>query len=153
VPEEGRRWFCPDCGAERSAVDASCSRCLPDQRSSSAEEGSTQENSTDNISYESDPSAPMMYCSECGEEISEKAKTCPNCGAPQKSNSDTSRVTAALLAFFLGGIGVHRFYIGRTWHGVLMLLFFWTFIPAIIAFIDFIRFLIMSDEEFANQYG
>jgi len=153
VSEEEQRWFCFNCGAELPAVDASCSRCLPDQQSSSAEESSTQEDSTDNISHESDTSVPMMYCSKCGEEISEKAKSCPNCGAPQKSDSDTSRVTAALLAFFLGGIGVHRFYIGRTWHGVLMLLFFWTFIPAIIAFIDFIRFLIMSDQEFAERYG
>lgn len=30
--------------------------------------------------------------------------------------------TALLLCLFLGGIGVHRFYMGHTWQGVLQLL-------------------------------
>jgi len=99
----------------------------------------------------------MKHCRDCGSEISEKARTCPNCGAPQEgapqeAGPATSRITAALLAFTLGGFGVHRFYLGDTTYGVLMLLFFWTFIPAIIAFIDFVRFLVMSDREFSEKY-
>lgn len=43
-----------------------------------------------------------------------------------------------LLAFFLGGIGIHKFYAGKTSSGILYLLFCWTAIPAIIAFIEFI---------------
>lgn len=42
-----------------------------------------------------------------------------------------------LLVFFLGGIGIHYFYAGKTAKGVLCLLFCWTFIPTIIAFITF----------------
>ncbi|HEX2573335.1 MAG TPA: TM2 domain-containing protein, partial [Polyangia bacterium] len=38
--------------------------------------------------------------------------------------------TAAILAFTLGGIGVHRFYLGQTGMGIVYLLFCWTFIPA-----------------------
>ena len=64
-----------------------------------------------------------------------------------------SKTTAAILAFFLGGIGVHRFYLGQTGLGLLYLLFFWTFIPAIVAFIDFILFLTMSDEKFNEKYN
>jgi TM2 domain-containing membrane protein YozV len=98
----------------------------------------------------------MIHCRECGEKISSKAGSCPNCGAPQSgssSGSDKSRITAAILAFFLGGIGVHKFYLEQSGQGILMLLFCWTFIPAIIAFVDFIRFLVMSDEEFGRKYA
>ncbi len=46
-----------------------------------------------------------------------------------------SKSTAALLAFFLGGLGIHRFYLGQNGVGILYLLFCWTFIPAFIAFL------------------
>lgn len=62
-------------------------------------------------------------------------------------------MTAALLAFFLGGIGVHKFYLGKTGQGFLYLIFCWTFIPAIVAFVEFIIYLCNSDEEFARKYG
>lgn len=64
-----------------------------------------------------------------------------------------NRITAALLAFALGGIGVHRFYLGKIASGVLYLLCFWTFIPAIISFVEFIVLLCMSDEEFDRRYN
>ena len=35
--------------------------------------------------------------------------------------SEKSKVTAALLCFFLGELGVHRFYLGKTGTGVLQL--------------------------------
>ena len=41
-----------------------------------------------------------------------------------------------LLALFLGGFGGHRFYMGQIVSGVIYALFFWTFIPAIIAFVE-----------------
>lgn len=62
-------------------------------------------------------------------------------------------VLTIVLALFLGGIGVHRFYLGQITSGVLMLIFFWTFIPAIIAFIDVIRYLVMGEAEFQRRYG
>jgi TM2 domain-containing membrane protein YozV len=64
-----------------------------------------------------------------------------------------SRGTAAVLALLLGGIGVHKFYLGRGGQGVLYLLFCWTFIPALIAFIEFILLLVMSDEAFNRAYN
>ena len=41
-----------------------------------------------------------------------------------------------LLALFLGGFGAHKFYMGHIGLGVLYLLFFWTFIPAIVALVE-----------------
>lgn len=61
--------------------------------------------------------------------------------------------TAALLAFLLGGIGIHRFYLGQTGLGLLYLFLCWTFIPAVIALIDCIVFLSMTKESFDKTYN
>lgn len=58
-----------------------------------------------------------------------------------------------LFALFLGGFGIHKFYLGRIGAGVLYLLFFWTFIPSIIALIEGIVYLCMSDDRFHEKYG
>ena len=49
-----------------------------------------------------------------------------------------NKLVYCILAFFLGGIGVHKFYAGKTGSGIAFLLFCWTGIPAFIALIDFI---------------
>ena len=97
--------------------------------------------------------ANMKFCQGCANELHSSARSCPKCGAVQPGLGNKSRVTAALLAFFLGGFGAHKFYLGRVGTGILYLVFFWTFIPAIIAFVEFIIYLTMSDEAFAAKYG
>jgi TM2 domain-containing membrane protein YozV len=52
------------------------------------------------------------------------------------SQQKKSTAAALLLTFFLGGFGGHRFYMGDVGLGILYLLFFWTFIPGCIAFIE-----------------
>ncbi|WP_019967637.1 NINE protein [Segatella maculosa] len=64
-----------------------------------------------------------------------------------------SKKTATILSFFLGGLGIHRFYLGQTGLGVLYFVFCWTFIPAFIALIDFIVLLSMSEETFNQKYN
>jgi TM2 domain-containing membrane protein YozV len=63
------------------------------------------------------------------------------------------KITTVLLAFFLGGFGVHRFYLDQVGRGVFYLLFSWTPIPWIIAFIDFIVFAVMSRETFDWKFN
>ena len=102
------------------------------------------------------------FCGDCGQVILEAAEICPKCGVRQLPGpgglgavapNGKSRVAAALLAFFLGAFGIHKFYLGQVGRGILYLLFCWTFIPAIIAFVEFIILITMSDEAFAEKYG
>lgn len=64
-----------------------------------------------------------------------------------------SRSAAILLALFLGGLGFHKFYLGRVGWGVLYLIFCWTFIPGIVAFIEAIAYAVMGEESFHAKYG
>lgn len=64
-----------------------------------------------------------------------------------------SRTTAILWCFFLGAFGAHKFYLEQSGLGLLYLLFFWTGIPSIAAFIEFIMLLVMSDIEFNNKFN
>jgi TM2 domain-containing membrane protein YozV/RNA polymerase subunit RPABC4/transcription elongation factor Spt4 len=121
--------FCPSCGAKQEAFQSS----MP--------QGNIQV----------PKSADQKYCNSCATPMHLTARQCPRCGAIQSSgstNSSKSKVSAALLAFFLGGIGAHRFYLGSVGMGILYLVFFWTGIPAIVALIEGIYYLSMSDEKF-----
>jgi TM2 domain-containing membrane protein YozV len=67
------------------------------------------------------------------------------------------KTNAALLALFLGPIGAHKFYLGRTGVGVLYLIltctFVLAFIPAIAGFIDFVILALMDKDEFNRRYN
>ena len=68
----------------------------------------------------------LIYCRECGKQVSSNAAVCPHCGfdlrfnAPNKSKKDW--LVTLLLCFFLGGFGIHSFYSGKTAIGVVQLL-------------------------------
>jgi TM2 domain-containing membrane protein YozV len=75
----------------------------------------------------------------------------------ERMDSDRNKLVAALLAFFLGPLGVHRFYLGRVGTGVLTLVLSCTVVGLAVtipwSIIDMIRYLIMSDREFADRYA
>lgn len=64
-----------------------------------------------------------------------------------------TRVTAIILTFFLGGIGIHKFYLGQSLQGILYLLFCWTLIPSILALFQFFGLILMSDHAFNLKYN
>lgn len=131
----------------------------------------------------------LINCTECGHLVSSKATSCPACGCPiehpvpppipnpkqtaeqppqqhnqvgvfDEGESGKSRGVAAILAFFLGSLGIHFFYLGKTGAGVffllLTILFCWTvFIPfaiSIITIIQAVLFLTSSQEQFESKY-
>lgn len=100
------------------------------------------------------------YCANCGKELQPNAVVCLNCGVavtPQKTPGDSwvpagkDKITAMLLAFFLGGFGIHCFYLGESKKGVLRLLTCWFGLGSILALIDFIRMLAGSYEVNPNK--
>lgn len=98
-----------------------------------------------------------MFCSSCGEAIKKEAEICPKCGVRQKGSPSPakgakSKVAAGLLAILLGGLGIHKFYLGYSGAGLLYLCFFWTGIPAILGLIEGIIYLVKTDDEFYEIY-
>ena len=76
-------------------------------------------------------------------------------------SGEKNKIVAALLAFFLGWLGIHKFYLGKTNAAIIMLLcgtVGWVLfaIPplviSVIAFIEFIIYLVKSDQQFHQDY-
>ena len=111
--------FCKNCGKKMNNSAAVCLSC-------GAQKG-----------------AGSAYCANCGNEVSDKAVVCLSCGAAIKQDTanweDKDKIIAGLLAFFLGGIGVHHFYLKENKKGIIKLIFCWTYIPALLALFDGIK--------------
>jgi RNA polymerase subunit RPABC4/transcription elongation factor Spt4 len=130
--------MCPHCGATQALTTPS---------------GAQQ-----NTSGLTSSSPDSVFCRGCGISIHKTANTCPKCGAQQTQSvasvvGNKDRTTAGLLAIFLGGVGVHKFYLGSILLGFCYLFFFWTGIPAIIGLIEGIYYFTLSEQEFARKYG
>jgi TM2 domain-containing membrane protein YozV len=63
------------------------------------------------------------------------------------------KTAAAILALFLGGLGIHKFYLRRPVWGILYLIFCWTFIPMMIGFVEGIVLLLMSQASFDAKFN
>jgi TM2 domain-containing membrane protein YozV len=90
--------------------------------------------------FKAHPSTPplhqgaALFCMHCGNRVITAAVICPSCGAPTGNgtaslplagninSNQKSRATYLLLAFFLGGLGAHNFYLGHNVSGLLKIL-------------------------------
>ena len=80
-----------------------------------------------------------------------------------------SKFLAALLAFFFGGLGAHKFYLGKYGLGILYILFpFFSlilalaadseaifmlcFLPIVVSWAEAAMYIFMSNEDFQNKY-
>lgn len=98
----------------------------------------------------------MVFCRGCGKEIHETAVSCPHCGCQQTAvmaGNVKSQSVAAVLAAFVGGIGIHRFYLSRPVSGIFYILFCWTGIPGLIALVETFVYAFMSPENWARKYN
>lgn len=97
---------CPICGAP--LTDGQCGYCgyviREMRRESENMNSSLEQNKTDRCKQENVIENPMLNNMEIVPGISRKSKT-----------------TALLLCIFLGGIGAHRFYVGKGGTGILYL--------------------------------
>ena len=94
----------------------------------------------------------MSFCPKCGAPVEDSATFCPKCGTSlqaqpaspldSKVPSDGRWLIALLLCFFLGCLGIHRFYVGKTGSGIAMLLTCGG--CGIWALVDFIMILVNS---------
>lgn len=64
-----------------------------------------------------------------------------------------NKYVASLFAFVLWGIGAHKFYLWKNLQGFIYLLFFWTYIPAIIWFLEWLVYLLNTQEDFDINYN
>ena len=63
----------------------------------------------------------MIYCRECGARHSDRATACPKCGYVE-FDASKSMIIYLVLVWFLGVLGVHKFYAGKSGQGIAMLL-------------------------------
>lgn len=125
---------CRECGKEISAAASVCPHCGA-------------------------PVIKEIFCSKCGKKIPENSEFCPECGCPLRpatpgNSGKKDRVTTALLGIFLGSIGIHYFYLGKTTAGLITILLsicscgIW----GLLMFIQSIIILTMNDEDFTEKY-
>lgn len=62
-----------------------------------------------------------------------------------------NRREAGVIAIVFGGLGIHKFYIGKYGQGILYAVFCWSFIPFFLGIADGIHYLTETDEQFAAE--
>ena len=120
------------------------------------------------------------YCTKCGAINDDLAQFCTTCQSPltpvvstgyqpmQSVNSGAmvdwkamggdKKIVAGILAILLGSLGVHKFILGYTTEGIIMLAIsvvscgILAVVPSIIGIIEGIMYLTKSDEEFVRTY-
>jgi hypothetical protein len=88
----------------------------------------------------------MVFCRACGRQMHSSAAACPGCGAVQAANTGSSKkiLPAAILCFFLGWLGAHRFYAGKPGTAILEFLACCVAVGFLWVLVDFIMIIVGS---------
>lgn len=97
-----------------------------------------------------------VYCPDCGTRMPENVKFCPKCGRafPSSGRDRKDKLAAGLLAIFLGYLGIHYFYLGKTTGGIITIVLslctcgVWS----LITLIQGILMLTMTEDAFNEKY-
>ena len=73
-------------------------------------------------------------------------------GTNGKPEGADKKLVAGILGILLGGLGIHKFYLGYTKEGIIQILLSLICIGSIIGLIEGIIYLTKSDEEFVATY-
>lgn len=132
--------YCTNCGAMTQEGAIACTQCgLP-------------------------PRKKNNFCHNCGQSLNSEQIVCLQCGVAVGSGrglsgavqgvvaGEKNRTTAGVLGILLGGIGVHKFYLGSWGWGLVYLVMCWTYVPAILGLVEGIMYLTKSDAEFSVRY-
>ncbi len=111
------------------------------------------------------------YCYACAASINARAEICPKCGVrqhrvlaqaapadPDVRQASGTKMAAGLCGILVGGLGIHKFILGLTTPGVIMLLVSLLtcgigILPmAVIGLVEGIIYLSKSDEDFYETY-
>jgi TM2 domain-containing membrane protein YozV len=111
------------------------------------------------------PRLGQKFCQNCRAETQPNQVLCTHCGFALVGGAalgGKSKVAAGLLGIFLGGLGIHKFYLGYSKEGLIMLLVCLlggvvtcgaaAGVMSIIGLIEGIIYLTKSDTEFAQLY-
>jgi TM2 domain-containing membrane protein YozV len=108
------------------------------------------------------PGAEKKFCPNCGTATQPAQVVCTKCGttlaAAAGGGGAKSKVVAGLLGILLGSLGIHKFYLGYTKEGVIMLVVsvvtcgFAAGIVGIIGLVEGIMYLTKTDEDFEKTY-
>lgn len=65
------------------------------------------------------------FCPQCGQPTPPNSVVCLNCGVSLQNyglQPQKSKMAAGLLGIFLGGWGIHNFYLGNTTRGIIQII-------------------------------
>lgn len=72
------------------------------------------------------PLSGEKYCQNCAAEVGPypTSEVCTKCGVKlaKQSQGEKSKIAAGILGIFLGGLGVHRFYLGFIGIGIVQII-------------------------------
>jgi TM2 domain-containing membrane protein YozV len=132
--------FCRNCGNQVDDRAIACTKCGANPRDGGS------------------------FCQNCGKPTAANAVICTSCGvglARPYSGSDLragNKIAAGICGILLGSLGVHKFILGYTTAGLIMLLAtlltcgLAAVVTHIIGLIEGIIYLTKSDEEFVRTY-